>query len=292
MNLNYPIYIINLKKNTDRIARMNILMKKYKLPYNRFEAIYGKNMGDDEIEKYVNPVCSKLLCNNGEIGCAMSHYTLWKQLCNDDDNENYIIFEDDILEIKTELLNKVCTYIEKENFRFDIINLHCMGRHCQRSEIVKIDDTLGLCHSPYPLGTLGYIISKRGARRLVNLIEKYKITVAIDNLIAYYKIFTDDFLYFTTNPDIVGHNLDIPSTIQNNATNLTVGFASLFGKTYARYLNAPAFVINRKYEISAYIVLMIILLLINYYFIKSSFLLYYILVDLTIYFISSHRNKK
>lgn len=286
MNLIYPVFVINLKKDIERLTAMNTLMDGYGLAYNRFEAISGKNMKDAEIEKYVNPFCSKLFCNNGIIGCAMSHYMLWKQLCDDDNNENYIIFEDDITEIKVEYLSKICTYIDKENFQFDFINLYCAGYLCQQNEIIKIDNTIGLCYTPFPLGMVGYIISKQGAQQMIKIIEKYKIINHIDQMIAYYKVFADDFRYFTTNPNIVEHNFDISSTIQDNTTNITIGFVGcLFGKKYARDLTTRAFVINRKYEISVYVILMAILLSANYYFIKSSLLLYYILIDLTIYFI-------
>ena len=32
----------------------------------------------------------------GVIGCALSHYYIWKELLQDTDNNFYVIFEDDI----------------------------------------------------------------------------------------------------------------------------------------------------------------------------------------------------
>ena len=52
----------------------------------------------------------------GVIGCALSHYNLWKMLLNDFNNNYYCIFEDDIIFIdnfKEKLERKEATTIDK-----------------------------------------------------------------------------------------------------------------------------------------------------------------------------------
>jgi len=86
-NLKNNIWIINLDKSIDRMSRIKKNFDKYGIKFNRFSAIYGKNLSKRYIKNNVNFLCKSVLCNYGTIGCAISHKTLWKQLI--DSNEDF-----------------------------------------------------------------------------------------------------------------------------------------------------------------------------------------------------------
>ena len=74
------------------------IVNKYNIEYKRFEAIYGKDLDDNYIKDNTSKICNYILCNHGMIGCALSHITLQKQLINDNNNDKYIILEDDFID--------------------------------------------------------------------------------------------------------------------------------------------------------------------------------------------------
>ena len=93
------IKIINLKKRTDRKQNVKTQLDKLGIyNYEFFEAINGYEI--EESEKIIE--IQELFRNNdfsykkGVIGCALSHIELWKKLVNDNNNDYYLILEDDI----------------------------------------------------------------------------------------------------------------------------------------------------------------------------------------------------
>jgi glycosyl transferase family 25 len=125
MNILPPIHIINLKKSVDRLDNVKKVMNKYNLKFNIFDAIYGKELSQEEVNENTNIFCRTLLCNNGIIGCAMSHINLWNQLLEDKNNDTYLILEDDIHDIDIEQLNNLFNFINETKFDYDYISLNC-----------------------------------------------------------------------------------------------------------------------------------------------------------------------
>lgn len=92
----YKFCLINLDRRVDRLN----LVYNQKLPaFERISAIDG-----NELNMYKNTVLKiNQLCGHGDynlrsgvVGCALSHLKLYKRLLSDNDNDGYIIMEDDI----------------------------------------------------------------------------------------------------------------------------------------------------------------------------------------------------
>jgi GR25 family glycosyltransferase involved in LPS biosynthesis/tetratricopeptide (TPR) repeat protein len=119
----------------------------------------------------------------GVIGCALSHYYLWKRLLNQED-EYYLIMEDD------------CTFVpqfrEQLNTEIvvgDVLFLgYSMFSH-KRDKVKSTYDSAAniesftLDKSLYIGGLFAYIIHKSGAQKLCSYIEKEGIQHGIDYLI-------------------------------------------------------------------------------------------------------------
>jgi GR25 family glycosyltransferase involved in LPS biosynthesis len=82
---NYPIYCINVKENT---VRFNNMQKRIQ-NIIRWDATTPNS---SEFNNYIK----KIIMSNTELACAISHYSLWKHLVNNN-IEMALILEDDIL---------------------------------------------------------------------------------------------------------------------------------------------------------------------------------------------------
>jgi len=99
-------FIINLQKRADRIKKIkdNGYIKNYEI----FQAIDGKKLNLDNNENLIYNNNNILLKKNmidkikglklGEVGCFISHYTVWKKVIKL--NKNCLIFEDDVRVVK------------------------------------------------------------------------------------------------------------------------------------------------------------------------------------------------
>ena len=86
------IYCINLDRRKDRLDYINENMK---LPYNRFSAIDGNNLDKYSLDTDIGHLLQSIDNTHqvfGEIGCKLSHYSLWKKVAT-----NTLILEDDVM---------------------------------------------------------------------------------------------------------------------------------------------------------------------------------------------------
>jgi glycosyl transferase family 25 len=270
------IWIINLDKSKDRMVKIKNNFDLYGVKYNRFSAVYGKNVSKDYLDNDVSLICKTLLCNYGIIGCAASHKLLWKQLVNSESNA-YIILEDDI-EINenfVEIINKVESYLDK--FKIDYLNLNCINLGCSIGEIEFTIDNYNFGKPYTPFQTNSYIITKNGATKLLNYLNK--TNYHIDFEILYTKLFKD-LNYYTISPSLVNLTND-ETTIGINKKTVTSTILETFDLQYvAWFLNIPLLTINLFYEINCLMILLLILFLANnnnskiiYLFIGLEFLL-------------------
>jgi len=185
----HKIKIVNLEKRIDRKQSMIEKLKNANINnYEFIKAIDGYKLIPD---RYLY----NLFYNNdfnyrkGFIGCALTHYALWKNLVNDPDNDYYIIFEDDVefvfnYQEKINEINKHNHFAEK-----DLIFLgYCMfeeNRKLFHNIYYKDNDVniQNLNNFLYIGGTSSYSINKSGAKKLINYIEKNGIKHGIDYFI-------------------------------------------------------------------------------------------------------------
>jgi GR25 family glycosyltransferase involved in LPS biosynthesis len=166
----------------------------------------------------------------GYIGCALSHIELWKELSKSDE-DYYIIMEDDIefadnFESKLNLVLHSLTNNPYVDISF-LGYFYWNGKPEKRDEypIVKMIEI-----PKYMGGTIGYIISKAGACKLLNIVKYKGVQNGIDRFmhIHFNKmivtncephiIFSD---YATNNNTNMQHgslNVRLPATDLSSAT--------------------------------------------------------------------------
>lgn len=169
-----PFYCINLDKDIARRKRMESEVQKMPgFSLIRVPAVLGKDVSFSEKEKYFAPDYLKTV-KDGEVGCLLSHYGIWKGLL--DTNEKYrIILEDDV-SFSDDFSERLKGVLGKVN-NFDIIYLGCggvCGNGCKKlgKNRCPTTDIPGFARAHHAFGAYGYVISKRGANKLVNLVQK------------------------------------------------------------------------------------------------------------------------
>lgn len=232
----YVTLMINLNRRRDRIEKF---YKTYQKKYPeflkkliRFPAIDGKTY---DFKDHMNLFNLKQLSlkkqrnqwgnhgyKAGTLGCALSHFNVWKKLVEtDQQKENDFIFvvEDDIqlcdnFDIKlNELLNDL-NKDEKWGMVFlgftDYTNY---GDVKISNKLIKLSDKVRNRGG----GAFAYLIRKKGARKLIENAFKYKIQQAIDFwMIEQF----DDVISYKCDPElvfsVVANNIDgADSDVQN-----------------------------------------------------------------------------
>lgn len=269
------IWIINLDKSIDRIEKINKNFNSLGIKYNRFSAIYGKDILKKNMNKYVSFVCKNFLCNYGIIGCALSHIQLWKQLINSEE-KYYVIFEDDI-EINKDtinVINKLEQYIIE--YSIDYLNLNCVNYGCTLYETKFKIDNYEFGKPLMPLQTNAYIVTKVGAGKLLKMIEK--INYHLDFQILISKMFYD-FNYYTSSPPLLKLTNN-ETTIGKNRTTLTLKILDDLNFKFVSWLfNVPIITINLVYEINILLLIILLLIPLNYYYFQSNIIFLFLILE-------------
>lgn len=95
------VYVINLRKNCERMERIKRRLDELNIPFERVEAVYGKEMSKKEKRakvSYFKWWCARgTLPRDGEIGCALSHIAAYKKLITSGEDCCCVLEDDDTL---------------------------------------------------------------------------------------------------------------------------------------------------------------------------------------------------
>ena len=204
---NFKTFIVNLDRRPDRWETFKKNAKKCAefLNYDRFSAVDGlKLISMRQLQQIFENNDYKM--RRGMVGCFMSHMKLFVSLIkeNDENIKSYLILEDDI-EFQPNFENKFKYFMEqldktpswdlaflghhiRDNNNMDVLNNEKMP------EIYKIDVYQSFCESLG--GTTGFIVSKKGAEKFLDFLNKTGATNGIDTCIQ--KSANDLNIYYCT----------------------------------------------------------------------------------------------
>lgn len=91
-----PIKVVNLDRSVDRWENMQKQLNRFAfLAYERFPAVYGK-LYFEEYRRHIDTRHMKTELNAGELGIYMSTMEILHALTQDDENDYYLLLEDDV----------------------------------------------------------------------------------------------------------------------------------------------------------------------------------------------------
>jgi GR25 family glycosyltransferase involved in LPS biosynthesis len=227
---NIKAFYINLEKNSKR--KNDFVTSYYNsdlnvIPLTRFPAILGRNVDvnlwlkADAIQELLITELTGERTHHyqltyGGVGCFLSHYTLAKQLLEDNSAKYYLIFEDDISFVKN-TINPINYYLSNAPDDWDILYF---------ANTRRINYTThGQFYKPTGFwGTQSYIINKKGAKKLIEEVQREKIDGQIDaylsRMIQQHKIniyITDRNLTYNTDHS---NSSDIQYRLQRSLSNI------------------------------------------------------------------------
>lgn len=182
-------FVINLDRRTDRWENFLKHPEPKFLEYTRFSAIDGSKL-------IPTLQLQQIFDNNdynmrqGMVGCAMSHIKLCIQLLEDEETDVYCLLEDD-LDFVPEFEKKLL-YCEQELNKTDW-DIFYLGHHLWKQfidkdvysktlwpKIEQFNRSESLIRSMG--GTIGYMINKKGAEKLLDYINITGMTNGIDTV--------------------------------------------------------------------------------------------------------------
>lgn len=182
----YNIKVINMFNRTDRLQSITEKLKKERLSFQRYEAVDGRSLTltQDLLTLFKD---NDFGFRRGVIGCALSHYNLWKELVKSN-KPYYIIMEDDASFCKN-FFNKLQEILKVRNYDILFLGYHMSqnNRLANKEKYnVESENTVveSLKTDLYIGGTHCYIITKEGASSLLDFIEMHGIKHGIDYLMA------------------------------------------------------------------------------------------------------------
>ena len=126
------VFVINLDKNTDRLALMNQGLHCNGVIYERFPAIYGKDLPVAEKDAAVNRFawwCTQgYPIRDGQIGCALSHSAIYRKMVEEDIPVACVLEDDVVFDHRfSEVLSFVEAHIEEETPQVILLHNHYSG---------------------------------------------------------------------------------------------------------------------------------------------------------------------
>ncbi|XP_048448404.1 procollagen galactosyltransferase 2-like [Rhincodon typus] len=168
------IFMINLKRRTDRRKRMLHTLYEQEIEVKVVDAVDGKALNTSHLKAlniemlpgYHDPYSGRIL-TRGEIGCFLSHYYIWKEVI-DRGLQKVLVLEDDnrFQPHFRRRITKLMEDIKENQLDWDLIYIGRKRMQVEHPE-KSVPGIRNLVEADYSYWTLAYVISQQGAKKLV-----------------------------------------------------------------------------------------------------------------------------
>lgn len=159
------VFLINLDRDKERFAFVGGQLKRLNVDYERVSGVDAKLLSPAERAKAFSPF--RWWCAmgrpvaNGEIGCALSHYSIYRRMVDDETLAYCCILEDDV-ELSSQLASTLCTverWIDPSKPQVVILNDH-QNKYGDLPSGIHQSRFGGTC-------TDGYVLTRVAAKNLL-----------------------------------------------------------------------------------------------------------------------------
>lgn len=206
------VFVINMKRSSDRLQYMRNHLASRGIEWSRFEAVDGNKLDNQEIKQEIGFLC-QTFCTPGMIGCALSHKRIWEKVLEENLN-NALIMEDDII-ISNDYENILSQSMSELPCDWDVLLLGCGGLCNNKNKSTDVSSFIFGLIQPYknhkklklsekqnqnsihifipefPTGFYCYAVSKKGCEKLLNISNKihyhidYQVATEFDKINIY-----------------------------------------------------------------------------------------------------------
>lgn len=163
------IYMINLERRQERRFLMELSFKELGMSVQHFSAIDGRNLDMNDLREYSITLMPnyedpyhKRPMKAGEVGCFLSHYYIWQDIVKNH-HRVALLLEDDIHFVPYFRHRFIQLMDEISELDWDLV-------YIGRKILLDGEEEYATPHTTRPLysyWTLGYLISERGAKKLL-----------------------------------------------------------------------------------------------------------------------------
>lgn len=164
------VYLINLDQDADRLKHVDTQLKQLGIPYERFAAINGQKVDIEELSKdnmLKRQALKAAHFNRGSLGCYLSHVAVYQKILQDG-HQRVLILEDDI-DIISDFKNALVAAYPRMPANWDLLYLGYNMIHGTKIHNDYYIPKEGN-HQGYNSGMFGYMVSREGAYKLINLL--------------------------------------------------------------------------------------------------------------------------
>ena len=181
--------IINLEKDIDRYYKLEKKCKKLDYVPHRIDAVYGKELSNQEFKDKTTEFCNNF-CTPGMVGCWLSHLKCYQYIV-DNNLDRALILEDDAVFVEDYqekmreieptfpddydmifLGNLTSTDEERDDAIQTLVSFMFKNILTLPGKYEKINNNL--YRTNRLTGTQGYIVSNKGAKRCLKILNLVK----------------------------------------------------------------------------------------------------------------------
>lgn len=194
--MKYSSKVILLERDKKRVEHFEKHIK-IKIPeIEIFKAVDSKTSKIEELFSQYNISLSKNYKNEairGQLGCSLSHISIWKEMI-EKNIENMLILEDDVF-IPNNFQEKMKNILDElpKNYDFLYLFVHPYNyKNIDENSEYYLKNKKLIVKAYKTFGTVGYLISKNGAQKLLNKFQILETTIdeQLKNLIEDIKSFS------------------------------------------------------------------------------------------------------
>ncbi|RYF02980.1 MAG: glycosyltransferase family 25 protein, partial [Deltaproteobacteria bacterium] len=177
-------FVINLDRDDQKLAKVARRLADVNIPFERLPAVDGRRLQPEVTRRHCTPACATF-CPPAAVGCFLSHKRAWQAVVDRGLPEAYV-FEDDVA-FHPGAVDVIAAARRELPPDFDVMLLGCFT--CEEEMVVEY--LLGVARGVSPartfsphltvpsqtFGSQAYLVSARGARRLLSALARMSATV-------------------------------------------------------------------------------------------------------------------
>lgn len=193
-------YVISLK---DEIVRRNSISKQIEKIFFEFEyidAVDFRMASSDLLERHthkykVGSIRRRL--TKGEVGCALSHFKCYQSFLSDNFDWAWVIEDDaDLSRLTNDSVEKIISLVAENNIDVVILGYSKLSKNEEldfykfepiRKLFVSEHFALGEPWKNWTCGTVSYLISKSGAKKMLDYFSDGKVITVADDWMFFEK---------------------------------------------------------------------------------------------------------
>ncbi|WP_181033543.1 glycosyltransferase family 25 protein [Arthrobacter sp. SX1312] len=181
-----PVYVLNMPEDERKLSLLNHLYGKFDVRPSRHEGVDGRILSPAELTEVTAHRGRQI--GKGALGCALGHFSMWERFIDGSDS-HALILEDDGLPYTWHNLSALAESAGSFDVLFVNERMSAVPAGLLSTGISSLWETLGTKpDTARGWGTDGYMISRRGAEKLIEAVTADKVLSHIDSQLAAYGI--------------------------------------------------------------------------------------------------------